>query len=81
MDDLRTLLTEKFGVIVGGQDLVKLLGYSSADAFRQAKARSRLPVEVFDIPHRKGKFAFTADIASWLVTLKGAHPKKGCDPT
>jgi hypothetical protein len=29
-----------------------------------------LPVETFNIPHRRGKFAYTEEIAAWLSSLK-----------
>lgn len=70
MNGLSILLLEKYGVIVGGNELIRLLGYSSTDAFRQAYSRHRLPVNVFNITHRKGKFAYTFDVANWLESLR-----------
>lgn len=63
-------LTSAYGPIVGGEKLARLLGYPSSEAFRQALNRGQLPVETFNIPHRRGKFAYTEDIAAWLSSLK-----------
>lgn len=63
-------LTNAYGPIVGGEKLARLLGYPSNEAFRQALNRGQLPVKTFKIPHRRGKFAYTADIAAWLSSLK-----------
>ena len=62
-------LTSAYGPIVGGEQLTRLLGYPSNEAFRQALNRGQLPVRTFKIPHRRGKFAYTADIAAWLSDL------------
>lgn len=63
-------LTSAYGPIVGGEKLAQLLGYPSNEAFRQALNRGQLPIETFNIPHRRGKFAYTEDIAAWLSSLK-----------
>lgn len=60
-------LTSRYGHLVSGDDLRRTLGYKSPDAFRQAVARKTLPVPVFSIPHRRGKFALSSDIARWLA--------------
>lgn len=54
------------GPVVGGAALTKALGYRSQAAFRQAAARKRLPVRVFEFEGRRGRFADTQDIAAWL---------------
>jgi hypothetical protein len=68
----RTNLHLQFGPLIGGKDLVRNLGYKSAAAFRQAVRRGTLPVEVFEIPNRRGKFALTSDIERWLAGVKNA---------
>lgn len=57
------------GGVVGGATLWRLLGFRSADAFRKAAQRRTLPVNVFTLPHRRGRFAKTADVAVWLASL------------
>lgn len=63
--------------IVGGAQLTRVLGYPSQAAFRQAVARGRVPVPVFTIDGRRGKFARTRDIALWL----DQGGRKRLDPT
>jgi hypothetical protein len=68
-------LREQYGPIVGGSALWKLLGFRTSAAFRQALSRGKLPIAVFPIPNRKGKFALVNDVAQWLVALSGEHKK------
>lgn len=58
-----------YGIVVGGAALWRLLGYRSGDAFRKAVQRGTLPVQTFAIPHRRGRFARTIDISTWLASL------------
>lgn len=66
---LRESLTSSYGPLVGGAALTRALGYPSQSAFRQALAHQRLPVAVFEIQGRRGRFALTADIADWLWSI------------
>ena len=56
-----------YGPIMFGKNLHKALGYGSGDAFRQAVCRKTIPIPVFAIEKRKGKFALTKDVALWLA--------------
>jgi len=59
-------LTSQHGPMMAGENLRIALGYPSKDAFRQAIARKTVPIPVFDIEKRRGKFALTKDVAAWL---------------
>ncbi|PRH81268.1 hypothetical protein [Arenimonas caeni] len=63
-------LFARFGPLLGGDDLWGALGYPSMEAFRQALARNQLPVPVFPLPHRRGKFALVKDVAQWLAACR-----------
>lgn len=63
-------LLQTFGPMIYGQVLYKSLGYTSADAFRQALSRQSVPVDTFPIEGRRGKFALTRDIAKWIARQK-----------
>lgn len=60
-------LNAEYGPLIGGADLVKTLGFRSAEALRQAVSRNKLPVRTFMIPSRRGRFAYTFDVARWLA--------------
>lgn len=62
-------IKEKYGEIIGGYDLAKLLGYKSTAAFRQAISRKQIPFSTFNIENRKVKFAYTNDVICWLANL------------
>jgi hypothetical protein len=64
---LESDLTDKYGPILGGDDLRKCLGYPSMMALRQAISRGMVPITVFTPKNRRGKFALTKDVARWLV--------------
>ena len=70
MELIRDLIRD-FGLVIGGKDLMRLLGYRTYKSFSSACARHALPVPVFEIEGRKGKFARTADVVDWYVKL---HP-------
>lgn len=69
-DGINKELSESNGPLLGGAALRKALGFSSSEAFRQACFRGHIPIKVFTIPNRRGKFAFTSDVATWLAELK-----------
>lgn len=63
-------LLERHGELVGQRQLARLLGYPSAGAVQKASERGRLPVRTFRVPGRRGKFAFTRDLAAWLHDMQ-----------
>jgi hypothetical protein len=63
-------MERQYGPLLGGTALYRALGLPSAAAFRQAASREVLPVQVFSIPHRRGRFALTREVALWLAGLK-----------
>lgn len=73
LPQLEAQLIRTYGVIVGGARLTQALGYPTQQAFRQAVARGRVPVPLFTIPGRRGKFAQSQDIARWVHGL-GSDP-------
>jgi hypothetical protein len=72
-DQLVAELTALFGPLVGGDDLIKILGYRNPAAFRQAQRQGRLGVRVFNLPARRGKFALTAEVAAWIQSASEAR--------
>lgn len=55
------------GPMLGGKALSATLGYPTSSAFRQALARNTVPVAVFSIKHRRGKFALAREVARWIA--------------
>lgn len=72
LEDFEARLTRTLGPVIGGGQLSRALGFPSQGAFRQALARKRLPVPVFEIEGRRGRFALAGDIAQWLWTRRSA---------
>lgn len=69
---LERSLSDRHGPMMSGEDLRAALGYRSMDAFRQALSRRTVPIPVFSIENRRGKFALVRDVAHWLATQQCA---------
>ena len=63
-------LSDRYGEVIGGKDLHKVLGFRTSRAFARAVEHSLVGIPVFNIPGRRGKFAMTADVAQWLSELR-----------
>ena len=63
-------LLEKHGPMIANDDLRIALGYPTMDAFRQALSRKTVPVPVFALEKRRGKFALVKDVAEWLAAQR-----------
>ena len=63
-------LTSRYGPIVSNDNLRLVLGYASKEAFRQALSRKTIPIPVFEIENRRGKFALIKDVAVWLAVQR-----------
>lgn len=75
---LSSQLIREYGPMIGGRDLYSALGFKSYGAFRLAKERGEIPIEIFKIPKRRDWYALTTDLAQWLITLShNSH----CDAT
>lgn len=64
--ELNEQFIQQFGPILSSETLVKVLGYKSAAAYRQAVVRHTVPVPLFQIPNRRGRFALARDVAIWI---------------
>ena len=61
-------LIVQYGPLLSGEKLSRALGYPSMMAFRKALSRDLVPVPVFTLKNRKGKYALVKDVAIWLAT-------------
>lgn len=68
-------LEARYGLVVPSCELVRLLGYRTAGAFRQAARRECLGLPTFFITGRRGRYARTADVAKWIAN-QGISPKE-----
>lgn len=70
-NELEQKLMQRYDMpLLAGEDLRRALGYRSLDALRQAVQRNTVPVPVFSIENRRGKYALVRDIALWLATQR-----------
>lgn len=69
-DELEEKLVQQFGPLLSNELLYRALGFPSMGAFRQALSKQRVPIPVFSIPNRNGKFALTMDVAKWLANQR-----------
>jgi len=71
-EDLEEILARdllyRYGPLLGQDELWRALGYMSLDGLRQAQARGTVPVHVFSLERRRGKFALSRNVAHWLAS-------------
>ncbi|WP_095158044.1 hypothetical protein [Pseudomonas sp. Irchel 3E13] len=65
--ELEVDLKDRYGLMVGSSALWRELGYASYEAFRKAKQRGTIEVPLFDVPNRRGSFALSKEVASWVA--------------
>ncbi|WP_205623897.1 hypothetical protein [Pseudoalteromonas rubra] len=53
--------------ILSGEQLRLAMGYRSVEALRQSIVRNTIPITVFTIQNRRGRYALTKDVALWLA--------------
>lgn len=75
--EIEDQLLRLHGPMITGEHLRAALGYPTMEAFRQALSRNTVPIPVFPIRLRRGKFALVHDLARWLATQR--NTSKGTD--
>ena len=75
---LERQLLQIHGPMISGDALRIALGYQSSDAFRQALTRKTVPVPVFALANRRGKYALVRDVAVWLAQTRDAAAETHC---
>jgi hypothetical protein len=77
VERLETLIIREYGVVLTGRSLMRVLGYRSLEALRQAIYRGTVPIPVFPMENRRGKGALASDAAKWLSSqrAKAVIPK------
>lgn len=68
--EIQAELTARFGAVLADEAICTALKYPSMAAFRKALARGTVPVPVFSIEGRRGKFALAADVGDWWATQR-----------
>lgn len=52
--------------LMSAAETARVMGFASTEALAKARQTGRLPVEMFKLPGRRGWFASTATVRSWL---------------
>ncbi|MCP1373830.1 hypothetical protein [Dyella lutea] len=68
--------------VISAAETARLLGYPSTGALAKARQTGRLPIEMFQMPGRRGWFAATASVRAWLqeVMTGGSAKDQGGAP-
>lgn len=74
-----TALLAAHGELMNGRALWHTLGFRSERSFQRAVQNGTLPVPVFALPSRRGRFARTRDIAAWLAGVVPVGEDPGAD--
>lgn len=60
--------------ILSASETARLMGFSTSAALAKARLAGRLPIEMFQLPGRRGWFASTQQVREWLeASLKGVQ--------
>lgn len=70
-------LVARYGYLIGGDDLRRLLAYPSADSFKKACERNTVPIKTFHVKGRRSRFATTASVSDWLLEQINRAEKGG----
>ncbi|WP_256647080.1 hypothetical protein [Thermomonas paludicola] len=71
-DALETQYLRAFGAVLSAAQTAQVLGYRSTAALAKARSRGQLPIKMFALPHRRGLFANTVDIAAWMTSQQSS---------
>jgi hypothetical protein len=55
--------------LISASETARLLGYPSTGALAKARQMGRLPIVMFKVPGRRGWFAATQTVKTWLESL------------
>ena len=69
IDYIRREIIQAHGLVIGGKNLAKILGYPNYNALRASIYRGSAPVPVTQIEGRKGYFAAANDVAKWAANI------------
>ncbi|WP_410480346.1 hypothetical protein [Pseudomonas sp. DCA-1] len=72
--ELEVELVDRYGLMLGSTALWRELGYKSQEAFRKAKQRGRIEVPLFAVPNRRGSFALSKEVATWIAKQRCTAP-------
>lgn len=72
--ELQTELLAVHGELMSGRSLWMALGFKAERGFQRAAQRGALPVGVFELKGRRGRFAKTREIAAWLASVGTEAP-------
>ena len=67
-DERAADLRARYGFLLTMSELAVVLRYPSVGAILKARLRDRLPVPVFQMPHRKQWFATSESVAAFLCS-------------
>jgi hypothetical protein len=81
VEQLEGELRIEYGAEIGGTDLRRLLGYKTAESFRKAVQRGKIPVRTYLHPLRRGRFASARVLAEWMESLEQAGKEGRSDMT
>jgi hypothetical protein len=60
--------------VLSGPETARIMGFPTTEALYKARQAGRLPIEMFRLPGRRGWFAATPAVKTWLQA--SLHPTK-----
>lgn len=76
-DERLKAFLDRYGEIMKAKEVAELFRYKSDRAFVRAAERGSLPVRVFQVPGRRGRFVETRSVAAWMTrVLQRPSPRR-----
>ena len=72
-ESLEKELLQEFGPYAPISRVWQRLSFPSPDAARKAALRGTAPIECLALPHRRGRFVRTSELAQWLCQAMGGR--------
>lgn len=67
-------LTVRYGEIMSAKDAWRELGFASEMALHRAYSRRTFDLHMFHIQGRRGRYALSRDVASWIMKQRSKRP-------
>lgn len=75
--EISAFLMERYGPLLSREDLIKVLGFPSAEAFDRYVQRGNLALRLVRLPNRRGVFALAPEVARYLVEISWSGDAPG----
>jgi hypothetical protein len=71
---IETFLMSRYGPVMDSPALAEVLRFKTVAALEKSMERGHVPIRCLDMPHRRGRYFLTVDIAAYLAAQFAESP-------